>query len=161
MMASDPKDIVLSKGMAHARKLWSGTTMIDSAPPNTRVFPARILSADQICGGWKWIYGFEEVEPNPTVNCPMYVSIDPFARTGTARNLMENGNDPTAGIIMPGVLQADYPLATINPIPIAVGAIVDMVEQFPTAYTTGTPPPHPPQYWFSVPNAVKVECEEL
>jgi hypothetical protein len=161
MMASDPKDIVLSKGMAHARKLWSGTTMIDSAPPNTRVFPARILWADQICGGWKWIYGFEEVEPNPTVNCPMYVSIEPFARTGTARNLMENGNDPTAGIIMPGVLQADYPLATINPIPIAVGAIVDMVEQFPTAYTTGTPPPHPPQYWFSVPNAVKVECEEL
>jgi len=161
MMASDPRDIMLSKGTSHARKLWSGATMIDTAPANTRVFPARITGADMICGGWKWLYTFEEVEPNPTAQCPMYVSIGSFARSGNARNLLEDGNDPATGFIMPGVSQADYPLATISPIPIATGAIVDMVEQFPTAYTTGTPPPHSPQYWFVLPNAVKVECEEV
>lgn len=163
MMATDPKDLVLSKGLAHARKMWSGATMIDAAPPNTRVFPAIITALDigaSGCNAWQWIYSFTEVEPNPSGGCPMSVSIGSFARSGVARNLMESTNNPATGYIAPGVSQANYPNANISAIGIPVGTLVHMVEQFPTAYTTGTPPPHPPQYWFAVPNAVLVECIE-
>ena len=163
MMASDPKDIVLSKGLAHARKMWSGATMIDAAPPNTRVFPAIITAAEtgaSGCNAWQWAYSFTEVEPNPAGGCPMSVSIGSFARSGVARNLIESTNNPATGYIAPGVSQANYPNANISAVAIPVGTLVHMVEQFPTAYTTGTPPPHAPQYWFVVPNAVLVECIE-
>lgn len=163
MMASDPKDLVLSKGLAHARKMWSGATMIDAAPPNTRVFPAIITAYDtgaSGCNAWQWTYSFTEVEPNPSGGCPMSVSIGSFARSGIARNLIESTNDPATGYIAPGVNQANYPNANIAAIPIQVGTLVHMVEQFPTAYVTGTPPPHAPQYWFVLPNAVLVECIE-
>lgn len=162
-MASDPKELVLSKGLSHARKMWSGATMIDTAPPNTRVFPAVITAFDTGASGcnlWQWTYSFTEVEPNPSVVCPMSVSIGSFARSGTARNLSEATNDPAVGYIAPGVSQASYPNAIISAVPIQVGTLVHMVEQFPTAYVTGTPPPHAPQYWFVMPNAVEVECEE-
>lgn len=163
MMASDPKELTLSKGLAHARRMWSGATMIDAAPPNTRVFPAIITKADpggSGCNAWQWAYSFQEVEPNPSAGCPMSVSIGSFARTGTARNLIESSNDPVAGYIAPGVDQANYPNANISAVAIQTGTLVHMVEQFPTAYTTGTPPPHAPQYWFVLPNAVLVECIE-
>lgn len=163
MLPTDPKDIVLSKGLAHARRMWSGATMIDAAPPNTRVFPAVITAFDtgaSGCNAWQWTYSFTEVEPNPSGGCPMSVSIGSFARSGTARNLIESTNNPATGYIAPGVNQANYPNANIAAIPIQVGTLVHMVEQFPTAYVTGTPPPHAPQYWFVLPNAVLVECIE-
>lgn len=163
MMAADPKELVLSKGLTHARKMWSGATMIDAAPPNTRVFPAVITAYDTGgagCNIWQWTYSFTEVEPNPATPCPMSVGIGSFARSGTARNLSEATNDPAAGYIAPGVSQASYPNAIISAVPIAVGTLVHMVEQFPTAYVTGTPPPHAPQYWFVMPNAIEVECDE-
>lgn len=163
MLPSDPKDIVLSKGLAHARRMWSGATMVDAAPPNTRVFPAVITAFDTGaagCNAWQWTYSFTEVEPNPSGGCPMSVSIGSFARSGVARNLIESTNNPATGYIAPGVNQANYPNANIAAIPIQVGTLVHMVEQFPTAYTTGTPPPHAPQYWFVLPNAVLVECIE-
>jgi hypothetical protein len=122
------------------------------------VFAARITGNVEICGGWKWEYQFEEVEPAP-IPCPMVVSIAPFDRTDMALNLMEETNDPVTGFIAPGVAQANYPNATISPLPIATGSIVTMVEQFP-AISDGTTANVPlPKYWFTIPNAVLVECE--
>ena len=164
-MTNDPKQIAFSKGLTHVRRLWSGATMTDTAPPNTRVFAAKILNSTEICvtigESWKWQYEFEEVEPIGT-GCPMTAGIVPFARQGVARNLMEDGNDPgfPGTIIMPGVLQADYTNALIEPLPIANGCIVTMVEHFP-AIGDGTTLTAPiPQYWFTMPNAVKVTCTE-
>jgi hypothetical protein len=59
------------------------------------------------------------------------------------------------------VKQSDYTNGTISALPISVGTIVQMVEQFPTAYTGCVDdPPYATQYWFAMPNAVKVECNE-
>lgn len=165
MLPNDPTQMTFSKGLTHVRRLWSGATMVDTAPPNTRVFAAKILNSTEICTtigeSWKWQYEFEEVEPIGT-ECPMTASIVPFARQGVARNLMEDGNDPgyPGTIIMPGVLQADYTNALIEALPIANGCIVMMVEHFPAIGdgTTATVPT--PQYWFTMPNAVKVICTE-
>lgn len=158
MMPCDPKDITLSKGTTHVRRLWSGATMTDTAPPNTRIFLARITGNTPICTAWKWSYTFEEVEPTPTIACPMSNAITPFDRSGTARNMMEDTNDQATGFIAPGVSQASYPNATIQPIPIATNTLVTMVEHFP-AISDGTTASVPvPQYWFTVPNAVLVEC---
>jgi hypothetical protein len=57
------------------------------------------------------------------------------------------------------VLQSHYNNATVEALPICNDTIVHMVEQFPTSYTSGTVPVEP-QYWFSMPNAVKVTCTE-
>ena len=56
-------------------------------------------------GNWRWSYSFEEVEPNPTISATLSVSTGNYARTGTltARNMAENGNDQTGGLIAPGV----------------------------------------------------------
>lgn len=160
-MTSDPKDITLSKGQTHVRRLWSGATMTDTAPPNTRVFAAKILNSTTICGAgsWKWQYEFEEVEPVGTA-CPMTAGITPFARLGVARNLLEDGNDSSTGFVMPGVSQADYANAIIEPLPIANDAIVMMVEQFPAIGDGSTISVPVPQYWFTMPNAIRVECTE-
>jgi hypothetical protein len=161
-MACDPKDITLSKGLTHVRRLWSGATMTDTAPPNTRTFLAKITGSTPMCAGWKWAYAFEEVEPtpSPTTNCPMSNAIAPFDRVGVARNMMEDTNDPTTGFIAPGVSQASYPNATIQPLAIASDTLVMMVEHFP-AISDGTTATVPiPQYWFTVPNAVQVTCIE-
>jgi hypothetical protein len=74
--------------------------------------------------------------------------------------MAENGNtSPTR--VAPGVLQSDYNNATIQALPICNDTIVHMVEQFPTHTDQGMPtPPYEPQYWFSMPNAVKVTCTE-
>lgn len=159
-MATDPKDITLSKGMTHVRKLWSGATMTDTAPPNTRTFLARITGSSPICTGWKWSYAFEEVEPTPNIDCPFGVPIAPFDRTGIALNMMEDTNNQATGFIAPGVSQASYPNATIQPLAIATNTLVMMVEHFP-AISDGTTASVPiPQYWFTVPNAVQVTCSE-
>lgn len=167
---NDPTQITFSKGLAHARRLGSGAMQLDVAPPNTRVFPAVITaSAVLSCDGnpWQWSYTWQEVEPNPCNPCPLSVSIGSWARSGSAaRNLAENGNTylgagNVGNVIAPGVRQSDYNNATISALPISTGTIVQMVEQFPTAYTgCGTDPPYDTQYWFSMPNAVKVVCDE-
>ena len=164
---SEPVEIVTGKGLAHAYRNCVGATIVDVAPPNTRVFPAKITASEQMTG-WIWKYSWTEVEPNPdlTSGTPQ-VTIGSYARTGAynARNMAENGNvfigaaNP-GNVVAPGVLQADYPLGTISALPISNDTVVMMCEQFPTSNVAGSPP-FGPQYWFSMPNAVLVECEEV
>lgn len=168
---SDPHDIVVSKGMIHARRLGSGVLQLDVAPPNCRFFPAKVTGHTRIDvsgnGYWKWTYTWEEVEPNPLASSPEVVSLSTWARTGTsARNLTEDSNvyisDHNNGnVIAPGVLQSDYTNAKIEPLPIADNTIVLMCEQFLTSYLgDGTTfPPFARRFWFSMPNAVKVTCD--
>jgi hypothetical protein len=160
---NDPRDIVTAKGNAQAYRNCVGATIIDVPPPMCRSFPAKI-TGNQSYGNWRWAYSFVEVEPNPTVGATPSVSIGAYARTAAAaivaRNMAENGNtSPTR--VAPGVLQSDYLNATIEALPICNDTIVHMVEQFPTHTDQGMPtPPYEPQYWFSMPNAVKVTCTE-
>lgn len=160
---SEPRDIVTAKGNAQAYRNCVGATIIDVPPPMCRSFPARITGSFSY-GNWRWAYSFVEVEPNPTVGATPSVSIGAYARTAAgavvARNMAENGNtSPTR--VAPGVLQSDYNNATIQALPICNDTIVHMVEQFPTHTDQGMPtPPYEPQYWFSMPNAVKVTCTE-
>jgi len=158
---SEPRDIVTAKGNAQAYRNCVGATIIDVPPPMCRSFPARITNHEYY-GNWRWAYSFVEVEPNPTIGATPSVSIGAYARTAAgaivARNMAENGNtSPTR--IAPGVLQSHYNNATVEPLAICNDTIVHMVEQFPTSYTSGTVPVEP-QYWFSMPNAVKVTCTE-
>jgi hypothetical protein len=160
---NDPRDIVTAKGNAQAYRNCVGATIIDVPPPMCRSFPAKI-TGNESYGNWRWAYSFVEVEPNPTVGATPSVSIGAYARTAAgaivARNMAENGNtSPTR--IAPGVLQSHYLNATVEALPICNDTIVHMVEQFPTHTDQGMPtPPYEPQYWFSMPNAVKVTCTE-
>jgi len=158
---SEPRDIVTAKGNAQAYRNCVGATIIDVPPPMCRSFPARITNSEYY-GNWRWAYSFVEVEPNPTVGATPSVRDGNYARTAAgaivARNMAENGNtDPSR--VAPGVLQAHYLNATIEALPICNDTIVHMVEQFPTSYEIGSVPSIP-QYWFSMPNAVKVTCTE-
>jgi hypothetical protein len=165
-----PDQVFIGKGLAHARRLSSGVTTIDVAPPNCRIFPAIITGASRMAasgnGYWKWVYTFAEREPNPLANDPHSVSAAPFERNSTARNMIENPNiylgaGNAGNLISPGVLQSHYlPNATIDCLPICNGAIVMMCEQYLTIYTESGSPPFGVEYWFSVPNAVKVTCVE-
>jgi len=175
----NPKDIVMSKGLAHARRLGNGVLTIDVAPPYCRAFLAKITGATRIgnqsgndpSGYWRWLYSYEEQEPNPDANSPIGVGLGNWARTGQskARNVAEQGNNyvaagNSANVIAPGVKQSDYNNATIDALPVVTGTLVLMVEQFPTAYLGpgGQQPVSSPQYdrevWFCMPNAVKVTC---
>jgi len=161
MMPTDPKDIVLSKGLAHAYRTWSGLKIIDAAPPNTRAFLARITGAAEICPNpsfpsWKWLYDFEEVEPNLEL-CPFEKEVE-YRREGVARNMIESTNNPAAGYIAPGVSATNYPGATVYPEPIQEGTLVHMIEQFnvnegPSGYGAPTS-----NFWFVLPNAITVIC---
>jgi len=158
---NEPRDVVTAKGNAQAYRNCVGATIIDVPPPMCRSFPARITNSEYY-GNWRWAYSFVEVEPNPTVGATPSVSIGNYARTAAgaivARNMAENCNtDPSR--VAPGVLQAHYLNATIEALPICNDTIVHMVEQFPTSYEIGSVPSIP-QYWFSMPNAVKVTCTE-
>lgn len=161
---SEPSEVITAKGKAQAYRNCVGATIIDVPPPNTRVFPARITGVEQLAT-WKWVYSWTEVEPAPSpLTVAPSVSIGAYARVGTlnARNMAENGNvyvapGNAANMIAPGISQGSYPGATIDAQPISTDTIVEMVEQFPTAYTGGTPPVGP-RYWFSMPNAVRVTC---
>ena len=171
---NDPGQITFSKGLAHARRLGSGAMQIDVAPPNTRTFPAIITASSalectvgEVTNPWQWDYTWSEVEPNPCAPCPLSVPLATWGRSGSsARNLTENGNiylgaANVGNVVAPGVKQSDYTNGTISALPISVGTIVQMVEQFPTAYTGCVDdPPYATQYWFAMPNAVKVECNE-
>lgn len=159
---NEPARFVTAKGLAHAYRNCVGATIIDVPPPMTRVFPARITGSTSL-GNWRWWYSFEEVEPNPTVSATLSVSTGSYARTGTltARNMAENGNNLAGGLIAPGTTAAQYAgLATIAPLPISTDTIVMMCEQFPTAYVPEGCTPSGPQFWFSMPNAILVECVE-
>lgn len=164
-LPEDPRQIVFGKGLAHPRRLPSGAMQMDVPPPNTRVFPALITGFTQVDGKWIWVYEFEEVETNPLATTPVYKSIGSWARTGTAaRNLMENGNvyttDGASGnVVAPGENQVDYTTGTIEALPICIGSIVMMCEQFPTSFIDSEdPPPYPADFWFSTPNAVLFTC---
>ena len=156
---SEPSNVVTGKGLAHAYKNCLGMTIMDVAPPMTRVFPARITASAAI-GPWKWKYSFVEMEPDPTISSTVAVGIGGYARTGDliALNMAEYGNNLGLGIIAPGVQQAFYPNATIQPVPISAQTIVMMCEQFPTSYVTNQCEQFPPAYWFSMPNAIEVTC---
>lgn len=159
---NEPARFVTAKGLAHAYRNCVGATIIDVPPPMTRVFPARITGFTSL-GNWRWSYSFEEVEPNPTISATLSVSTGNYARTGTltARNMAENGNDQTGGLIAPGVTTAAYGgTATVTPLPISTNTIVMMCEQFPTAFVPEGCAPSGPQFWFSMPNAILVECVE-
>jgi hypothetical protein len=170
---TDPSELIVAKGKAQAYRNLVGATIIDVPPPNTRVFPARIIASTQCTEGegttWRWFYDFEEVEPNPDLTaCPtQYVELDGYQRSsGNARNMCEAGNvylgpGNAGNVVAPGVLQSDYAaVAVISALPISTGTIVEMVEHFPTIYTGLATAPYRPQYWFSMPNAVRIECAE-
>jgi hypothetical protein len=175
MLVNDPTQVVMGKGLVQPRRLSNGIVHIDAAPPNCRVFPAKITgflpmtSGEQPEGNeWQWLYSFEEIEPNPDNNSPMTVSVGSRARVGVhaARNLMEDANVYTVAgastnFIAPGVSQAAYTDAVIDAQPISVGSVVMMCEHFPTLYTGGQTPftaVSQPEFWFSCPNAVAVTC---
>jgi hypothetical protein len=166
---TDPAKVITAKGKAQAYRNCVGSTIIDAPPPNTRVFPARITSAEQYAT-WKWRYGFVEVEPEQSIPGHLgkqAVDIGSYARTGdVAINMSENGNifvsnGNIGNVIAPGVNQSDYGNGqVVYAKPISAGTIVMMCEHFPTVsvanqLATAT---FKPQYWFSMANAVLVTC---
>lgn len=172
---SDPERVIVGKGMAQAYRNCVGATIIDVAPPNLRMFAARILDSEVFPDNpWRWKYSFEEVEPNPDPNSStLYVAVNAYGRRTAedliATNLTEAGNQfigigNAGNVIAPGVAQVDVTTGTISALPISDGTIVMMCEQFLTlacAYQNEEDtvnPPFPPKYWFAMPNAVLVEC---
>lgn len=166
---NDPEDLTISKGLIQARRLSNGVTQLDVAPPNTRIFPAKIVSAERIGNSgddyWRWMYYFVEVEPNPAGNNPLAVAIAPFGRTSNnARNLMEAGNHYVSdghidNVIAAGVRQDFISEGVIDAKEICADSVVMMCEQWITATTEDGP--HPVEYWFSVPNAVQIVCNDV
>lgn len=155
-LVTNPRDVLMSHGMVHARRVGVGMMSIEVPAPNCRIFPAKIVSAERVGDSgndyWRWKYQWVEIEPNPIADAPTPYDnslngyerrsdtvTEPFSETpGTidlyARNLMENGNvyvsSGNAGnVIAPGVLQSDYAAATVEPDPVVAGTIVTMVEQ--------------------------------
>lgn len=158
LQPDDPKDILFGKGLVHARRLANGSVQIDAAPPNHRVFAAKITGSTQVTDQWRWTYNWVEVEDNvsgvPTDSSNL---VRNNTRNGTARNLAEYGS--TYGVrIAPGVIVADYAPNTVVPLPICEGTIVMMCESFPTLYPGADGRAVPTYCWFSMPNAVKVTC---
>jgi hypothetical protein len=166
---TDPSQLVTAKGKAQVYRNCVGSSIIDVPPPNTRVFPA-VITGNEICYQnypWRWFYSWSEVEPNPDlededVRCTPGLDLAQCARTGVlnARNMAEAGNQwagegSDQNVIAPGVNQIDYPDAVIEPAPISNGTIVMMCEQM---NTVNSPTETGPQYWFSMPNAVIVNC---
>jgi hypothetical protein len=173
VQATDPRDVVVSKGMVHARRVGSGMMQIDVPPPNVRVFPAKITTAQRLgtTGNayWQWVYGFEEIEPNPLQYTPLTKAVTPRARKSgagfLARNLTEAGNVFSGPIhpnnrIAPSVLQSDYLCqAIVEALPIGTDTVVMMCEHFPTLYEDDTNiGPWNRDYWFAMPNSVKTTC---
>jgi hypothetical protein len=175
---TDPRQVFVGKGLAKVQRHCSGIVEIDVAPPNCRVFPARITGATRVSdsgnGYWQWEYQWEEVERDPDTVQPVGVNMDGYERSWskiddtplTAVNFAEAGNvylglHNSGNKIAPGVLQSEYSAAWIEPAPISVGTIVMMCEHFPTGNVAGKAEgdyPNAFHYWFSMPNAVKVTC---
>lgn len=171
VLPNDPRDIVMSTGTIHAWRTGNGFVNIDSAPPMCRMFPARITESVAATSGnaWQWRYSFIEVSPANN-NAPLTYNIGGYGRrsnmpgTGVnATNLCEEYNQVNVRIA-PGVLQADFPMATIQALPIAAGVVVMMCEQFVQIQTGPDSAQYPEpvrRYWFSMPNAVRVICTPL
>jgi len=158
LFPDDPRDIVIGKGTVHARRLGTGVVHIEAAPPNTRIFAARITGATRIGQSgnfyWRWRYSFVEMEP---AGSGVSASVGTLGRAGEASNTVEEGNvfwgaGDNRNIIATGVRQSDYTIATIDALPIVNDTVVQMVEQFSTVNDNNR------QYWFALPNAIKVEC---
>lgn len=169
---SEPINVITAKGKAQAYRNSVGMTIVDVPPPNTRVFPAKILLNEEYAT-WKWRYSWVEVEPEicgPQHMSKQAVSVGAYARksdTICAINMAENGNvyishANSGNVIAPGVYQGQYTNGqVIEAIPICEGTIVEMVEHFPTIVgklDNNTLVSPEPQYWFSMPNAVYVSC---
>lgn len=162
MLPTEPKDIINGKGLTSARRLALGQLHIDSAAPQTRVFAARITGHEQWAAN-KWTYSFEEVDPNFVITAGAWILPVPYPRKKTdfvAKNLCEYGNNLVTGVIAPGVDPANYPNATVAALPISNDTVVTMVEYWSTQNPNTVDTTNPPQYWFSMPNAVDVDCIE-
>ena len=159
---TDPKGMVLGRGNAFPMSLWNGATLLRVAPPQARVFKARITGSTQRDGLWVWDYDWEEVEPDGTGGWA-HDSASMRSSTSTAtkaENTAEQGN-VFGTFIWPGVTVADYVPNTVDCLPIANGGIVDMVNLAPTVYPLPDPDderPPPYSYSFCTPNAPKVTC---
>lgn len=171
--STDPKDMVLASGLVQAYRNEAGMLRIDAAPPVTRVFPARITGASRINATsgnayWQWTYDFVEVEPKKLALLPLTVDQDDYGRHSAtrgvpAKNLCENGNvylgaGAAGNVIAPGVLQSDYPNATVEPAPICNDTVVMMCEQATNSALQDIPSVYGLEYWFAMPNAVITTC---
>lgn len=156
---TDPNEIITAKGKGQVYQTSMGVNIVDVIPPNTRVFAAEILGSTPCeTNAWKWEYTFIETEPNSRGGWGCVSTQEPACNRGPgliAMNLCEE-NNIVGELINPGVRQSDYLNATISALPIAPGTIVMMVEQFGTR--EGSTDDLAPRCWFSMPNAVKVEC---
>lgn len=160
LLPTDPRDIISGKGLTSARRLALGQLHIDSAAPQTRVFAAKITGNEQWAAN-KWTYSFEEVDPNFQITTAAWILPVSYPRKRTdfvAKNLCEYGNNLVTGVIAPGVDPANYPNATVAALPISNDTVVTMVEYFSTQNPNTVDTTNPPQYWFSMPNAVDVDC---
>jgi hypothetical protein len=164
LLPNDPSEIVFGKGMAGVRRLYNGAVEVDVGAPQTRVFAAKITGYEQYAVG-KWAYRFVEVDPNFQNNIAAWVLSIPYPRQEdayVAKNLCEYGNVGPylqgTGVTAPGVLGANNPNAIVTPLPIMVDTVVTMVEYYSTQTLNTVDATQPPQYWFSMPNAVNVEC---
>ena len=159
-LCNDPKDIVIGKGLVQARRLASGALWVDAAPPQHRVFTAKITGYTQVSGAWRWKYSWVEVEKNASGE---FVNDTGYEREGAnstdynyAWNVTEFGNVFNVSVA-PGILQSDYTDSTIEALPISDGTLVEMTETCPTLHSNDGV--QLPRYcWFAMPNAVKVSC---
>jgi hypothetical protein len=163
-LSNNPREMVFGKGMASVRRLSNGAVEVDVGAPQTRVFAAKITGYEQFTTG-KWAYTFVEVDPNFRNTVASWVLSIPYPRkldTFFAKNLCEYGNvGPYVqgqGVTAPGVLGASYPDAIVTPLPIMVDTVVTMVEYYSTQTVNTDDATNPPQYWFSMPNAVDIDC---
>ena len=159
----NPSEIISGKGMAAVYRSAIGSTIIDVAPPSTRVFLAKITAYATTQTAWRWDYTFVEVEPQGgTTNANAYSSIGQYARSGTAYNFAEHYNNSASQRISPGIYDSQVQNATIAPLPIDVDMLVMMCEHSPPAnWVDGAQStnPTPIKFWFSMPNAIVVTCE--
>jgi hypothetical protein len=177
-VATDPKDVVHSIGQVSAKRLGTGELFISVPSPVRRPFAARITSASRQAasgnGYWRWLYEWEEVQrvADSTLTAA-FEDVDSSqdrndngltAVQRKARNSLEDSNiyvgaANASNFIAPGYLQGDYPAATMECQPIAVGTVVTMWEDFRDCDKPPTIVPQTiPDYWFSLPNVPKFTC---
>jgi hypothetical protein len=175
----DPQHLVYARGNVSAKKVWGGALYIDVPSPVRRPFAARITSATRQAasgnGYWRWLYEWEEVQRHhDSTLASSFQDVGPDQDrndNGTetaervARNSLEDSNvfvaaGNAANFVAPGYLQSDYPAATIECQPIAVGTVLTMWEDFRDC---DKPAPDlaaaiTPRYWFSLPNVPRFVC---
>lgn len=161
MLNADPSRLVVARGNIFAASTFNGALNIRVAPPQVRVFMARVTGYAQVGTDWRWLYSWEEVEKDDT---GAWTHDATCMRSGTedAENTAERGN-VTGAFIWPGTVVADYAPSTVEPLPIGYDehgdGIVLMAELAPTVYpkASGDEPPAY-TYQFCVPNDPLVTC---